>query len=74
VAPAPGEADEAVPLPTLDRMALATRLAQALAPEDLAELVRFAEGRRDGTLVMDRQDGRIGDVRVHPVPRAATGR
>ncbi len=39
-------------MPGVDRMALAVRLAHGLGVTELAELVRFVEDRRDGTLVI----------------------
>lgn len=46
-------------------MALAVRLAHGLPPGELTELVKFVEDRRDGTLVMLKEQGRIVDIRVH---------
>jgi hypothetical protein len=70
VAPAPGsDAQEAAPLPAVDRMALAAGIAQHMRAEDLALLLRFVESPRDGTLVLVKQDGRIVDAQVHRAPR-----
>ncbi len=71
VAPPPGDAAGAAPLPAVDRIALAVRLAQRLGPDDLAEVLRFAEDRRDGTLVLVKQDGRIVEAAAHRPSRAA---
>jgi hypothetical protein len=70
VAPAPGaDAGDAAPLPSVDRMALAAGIAQHMRAEDLAELLRFVESSRDGTLVLVKQDGRIVDAQIHRPPR-----
>jgi hypothetical protein len=56
---------EVAALPIVDRMALAMRLAHTLGSDALAELVTFIEDRRDGTLVMLKEDGGVVDVRSH---------
>jgi len=74
VAPALAEsAADVSALPMVDRMALAVRLAHGLPPDELAELVKFVEDRRDGTLVMLKEQGNIVDVRAHRT-RASEGR
>ena len=60
---------EVAALPLVDRMALAVRLAHSLGADELAELVTFIEDRRDGTLVLLKEDGRVVDVGAHPRPR-----
>jgi hypothetical protein len=69
VAGQPGEAADAATLPVVDRMSLAVRLAHGLGTEELGELVRFVEDRRDGTLVMLKEGGQVTDVRLHRRPR-----
>ena len=69
VAPPPAEAETVLPL--VDRMALAVRLAHGLGADELGELVRFVEDRRDGTLVMLKENGHVADVRVHPRPKVS---
>lgn len=64
----PGEAVVA-PLPMVEKIALATQLAHTLGSEELAALVQFVEDRRDGTLVITREGGRIVDVAAHRAPR-----
>jgi len=56
---------EVAALPIADRMALAVRLAHSLGSDALAELVTFIEDRRDGMLVMLKEDGGVVDVRTH---------
>jgi len=56
---------EVAALPIADRMALAVRLAHSLGSDALAELVTFIEDRRDGMLVMLKEDGGVVDVRAH---------
>lgn len=65
---------EPVTLPVVDRMALAVRLAHGLGAEELGELVRFVEDRRDGTLVMLKESGHVTDVRLHRRPRVSQAR
>lgn len=67
-------AHEATALPVVDRMALAVRLAHGLGADELAELVRFVEERRDGTLVMLKEDGSVADVRFHPRAKVSEAR
>ncbi len=67
---APQPRVEVVALPVVDRMALAVRLANSLGSDALAELVTFIEDRRDGTLVMLKEDGAMVDVRLHPRAQA----
>ncbi len=62
-------AAETAVLPTVDRMALALRLGHQLETAVLEELVRFAEDRRDGTLVMLKDDGHVTNVQSHRRPR-----
>ena len=69
VAPQP---PEVAALPIVDRMALAVRLAHSLGTNELAELVTFIEDRRDGTLVLLKEDGRVVDARAHPRPSVGT--
>ena len=71
---APQPPAEVAALPVVDRMALAVRLAHSLGTEELAELVTFIEDRRDGTLVLLKEDGRLVDMRAHPRPRVAAPR
>jgi hypothetical protein len=52
-------------------MALAIRLAHGLGATELAELVRFVEDRRDGTLVMLKESGHVTDVQLHRRPRVS---
>ena len=73
VAPPPPPAEVAA-LPIVDRLALAVRLAHGLGADELAELRTFIEDRRDGALVIVKDDGRIVDVRVHPRPRVDAAR
>lgn len=61
---APQPPVEVAALPVVDRMALAVRLAHSLGSDALAELVTFVEDRRDGTLVMVKEDGGVVDVRT----------
>ncbi len=56
-------------LPGVDRVALGLRLGHQLDEAALTELVRFVEDRRDGTLVMLKQDGQVIEVQVHRRPR-----
>jgi hypothetical protein len=65
VAPPPPDGAEPAALPVVDRMALALRLAHGLAPQQLAEILEFIEDRRDGTLVMLKEQGQIVDIRAH---------
>lgn len=65
----PGNAGDPVAMPMVDRMALAVRLAHGLSADELAEVIRFVEDRRDGTLVLLKEDGRITDIRAHRQPR-----
>ena len=67
--PPPGDHVEPAPLPAIDLMALAMRLAQRLPVEELTALARFVEGHRDGTLVLVKRDGRVVDAHVHRPPR-----
>lgn len=60
---------EAAVLPGVDRTALALRLGHQLDPAALLELVRFVEDRRDGTLVMLKDEGQVIDVQAHRRPR-----
>ncbi len=52
-------AAEPTPLPTVDPVALAVRLANQLPPEVLTELVALAESRRDADLTITKSDGLI---------------
>jgi len=66
----PGDiSGEPATLAVVDRMALAVRLARGLGATELAELVRFVEDRRDGTLVMLKESGQVTDVHFHRRPR-----
>ena len=69
VAAAPTTPVEVAALPMVDKVALAAQLAHTLSSEELATLVQFIEDRRDGTLVLTREDGRIVDVTAHRAPR-----
>ena len=71
---APQPPAEVAALPLVDRMALAVRLAHSLGAKELAELVTFIEDRRDGTLVLLKEDGRVIDARAHPRPRVDASR
>lgn len=55
-------------------MALAVRLAHGLGAAELAELVRFVEDRRDGTLVMLKESGNVTDIQLHRRPRVSEAR
>lgn len=70
VAPTPTGSIEVAALPMVDKVALAVQLAHTLSSEELATLVQFVEDRRDGTLVLTRENGRIVDVAAHRAPRA----
>ena len=65
---------EPATLAVVDRMALAVRLAHGLGAAELAELVRFVEDRRDGTLVMLKESGQVTDVQLHRRPRVSEAR
>lgn len=65
---------EPATLAVVDRMALAVRLAHGLGAAELAELVRFVEDRRDGTLVMLRESGNVTDIQLHRRPRVSEAR
>lgn len=69
VAPAPPGEPAVAALPMVDRIALATQLAHALSSEELAVLVQFVEDRRDGTLVLTREGGRISEITAVRAPR-----
>ncbi len=57
--------------PRVDRIALALRLGHRLDAAVLEELVRFVEDRRDGTLVMLKDDGEVTNVEAHRRPRVS---
>ena len=65
---------EPATLAVVDRMALAVRLAHGLGAAELAELVRFVEDRRDGTLVMLKESGNVTDIQLHRRPRVSEAR
>ena len=65
---------EPAALAVVDRMAFAIRLAHGLNAAELAELVRFVEDRRDGTLVMLKEGGIVTDVQLHRRPRISEAR
>ena len=67
-------AHAATPMPVVDRMALAVRLAHGLGADELSELVRFVEERRDGILVMLKEDGQVNDVRFHTRAKVSEAR
>lgn len=60
VIPFPQESE----LPSVDRMAIAVRLAHGLSADELAQILRFIEDRRDGTLVVIR-DGARTDIQTY---------
>ena len=61
--------NEVAVLPGVDRTALALRLVHQLDAAALTELVQFVEDRRDGTLVMLKDEGLVIDVQTHRRPR-----
>lgn len=65
---------EPATLAVVDRMALAVRLAHGLGADELSELVRFVEDRRDGTLVMLKESGNVTDIQLHRRPRVSEAR
>ena len=65
---------EPAALAVVDRMAFAIRLAHGLNATELAELVRFVEDRRDGTLVMLKESGSVTEVQLHRRPRISEAR
>ena len=67
-------AAEPAVLASVDRMALALRLGHQLEAAVLAELVQFVEDRRDGTLVMLKDDGHVTNVQAHRRPRVREAR
>ncbi len=62
---------ESAALAVVDRMAFAIRLAHGLNAAELAELGRFVEDRRDGTLVMPKESGSVTDVQIPRRPRVS---
>ena len=48
----------------VDRLASATRIARALAPDELSALVQLLEDRRDGAIIIVRHEGEIVDIHV----------
>ncbi len=75
VAPPPDPDSEVTTLPVVDRMAAAVRLAHGLSVDEISEIIKFIEDRRDGTLVIVR-DGMRNDIQTYRrdgSPRAATG-
>ncbi len=56
------------PVVSVDRTAIAVRLANLLDTEVLTRLVAFAESQRDGDLMLTRDDGAI-EISQHDRPR-----
>jgi hypothetical protein len=63
VAPPPA-VEAGATLPMVDRMAAAVRLAHGLSVEEISEIIRFIEDRRDGTLVIVR-DGMRNEIQTY---------
>lgn len=64
VAPPPADDDSGSALPIVDRMAAAVRLAHGLSVDEISEIIRFIEDRRDGTLVIVR-DGMRNEIQTY---------
>lgn len=63
-------ATEPTPLPAVDRVALAMRLANDVPPEALVALVELVESRRDIDLTLSKEHGEIVVTRSSPRRRS----